>query len=227
MKYVVFKSRDLVVVRKPAGIPSQPDNTGDESILDLTACELSADGEDSELFLVHRLDRVVGGLLVLARNKKSAAALSALAASGELGKEYLAVVEGKCEGGEMRDYLYKNSALSKSFVTDKGKFGAKPAHLIYECLEAVQTERGARSLVRVRLITGRFHQIRAQFSSRLMPLVGDGKYGSSDRTVRNPALYAYGICIDREPHLAVYSSPDTDSYPWNLFSEESYKKCLK
>ena len=227
MEYIVFKSRDLVVVRKPAGIPSQPDNTGDESILTLAERELSAEGESSALFLVHRLDRVVGGLLVLARNKKSAATFSALAASGELGKEYFAVVEGRCDSGEMSDYLYKNAAISKSIVTEKGKYGAKLARLSYECLECVETERGIRSLVRVRLMTGRFHQIRAQFSSRSMPLVGDGKYGSSDRTVRNPALYAYGICTDREPRLAVYSMPDTDAYPWNLFTEGSYKKCLK
>jgi 23S rRNA pseudouridine1911/1915/1917 synthase len=82
----------------------------------LLSSELASMGEESELYLIHRLDRVVGGLLVFARSKKCAAELSVLVKDGELCKEYLAVCEGKADGGEMVDYLCKNSAISKAVI---------------------------------------------------------------------------------------------------------------
>lgn len=226
MPRIIYKSENIIVALKPALMPSQPDTSGDTDLLSAVSSLLSHSGEPSEIYLVHRLDRVVGGLLVLARNKRSCAAFSALAADGTLGKEYLAVVEGECDGSVMEDYLYKNSALSKSFVISSARPGAKRASLSYECLECVDTPRGKRSLVRITLKTGRFHQIRAQFSSRSHPLVGDNKYGSTDRLVRVPSLFAYKICVSDGEDVTLTALPDVDSYPWNLFSKEIYDKCL-
>ena len=220
MLEVLYESKNAIIANKPVGMPTQADKSADPDFLS----ELKS--EHGELYLVHRLDRVVSGLLVLARNKSTCAELSALAASGALGKEYLAVVEGECSGGELVDYLYKNAALSKSFVTDKGRFGAKLASLTYECIETADTPRGVRSLVRINLKTGRFHQIRAQFSTRGHALVGDGKYGSRDSGARTPALFAYKIDVTAGEHISAAALPDINQYPWNLFSEESYKKCL-
>ncbi len=226
MSEIVYKNSDFVIAYKPAGTPTQKDPSGDSDFVSETAQLLTVQKESDELYLVHRLDRVVGGLLVLARNKETAAYLSSLAAGGELSKEYLAVAEGVAEGGELCDYLYKSAPLSKSFVTDKQRRGAKLAHLEYECLETVKLERGARSLVRITLHTGRFHQIRAQFSSRGLPLVGDNKYGSRDRGANTPALFAYKLNINMNEGIKVQRLPDISTYPWNLFSQESYKKCL-
>lgn len=226
MSEIVYKNSDLIIGYKPSGTPTQKDPSGDKDFLSEIADQLESVGERSELYLVHRLDRVVGGLLVLARNKRCAAYLSELAASGELGKEYLAVVEGIAPGGEMTDYLYKSAPLGKSFVTDGKRQGAKLASLEYECVETVNTSKGPRSLVRITLHSGRFHQIRAQFSSRALPLVGDNKYGSRDRASRSPALFAYKISIEMNEKINAQRLPDTSEYPWSLFADESYKKCL-
>ena len=95
MTKIVFKNKNAVIIYKPPGIPSQSDLSGDPDALTLTSSLLATAGEPHELYLVHRLDRVVGGIMVLARNKKSAAALSALVSGEGIGKEYLAVVEGR------------------------------------------------------------------------------------------------------------------------------------
>ncbi len=226
MSEIIYKNSELIIGYKPAGTPTQGDKSTDSDFLLEISELLKNENEKNELYLIHRLDRVVGGLLVLARNKKTAAALSSLAASGELGKEYLAVVEGEAVGGEMTDYLYKSAPLGKSFVTDKKRAGAKLARLEYEVVETVNTERGVRTLVRIRLHTGRFHQIRAQFSSRGCALVGDNKYGSSDRGSLFPALFAYKLKIDTKYGAELKKLPDTKVYPWNLFRDESYEKCL-
>ena len=223
MSEIIYKDTQIVVGYKPAGTPTQPEPSGDVDFMTEISAKLEELKEKSELFLIHRLDRVVGGLLVLARNRDSAARLSALAASAELGKAYLAVVEGECTGGVMEDYLYKNAALGKSVVTDGKKYGAKLARLEYECVETVDAPTGKRSLVRIVLHSGRFHQIRAQFSSRSMPLVGDNKYGSRDKRSRMPALFAHRIDIELNEKIHVSKLPDTSEYPWSLFSEESYK----
>ena len=226
MSEILYKDRDIVIGYKPAGTPTQPEPSGDTDFMSEISEILASQNEKRDLFLVHRLDRVVGGLLVLARNQKSAAKLSSLAASAELGKAYLAVVEGECLGGEMTDYLYKIAALGKSFVTDAKKNGAKLARLEYECIETVDTPAGKRSLVRIVLHSGRFHQIRAQFSSRNLALVGDNKYGSRVRRVRMPSLFAYQIAVDTGEKINITKLPDTTEYPWSLFGDESYRKCL-
>ena len=215
---IIYKDKNIVAVNKAAGIPSQPDPSGDPDAMSLTSLELSKLGERDELFLVHRLDRVVGGVLVFARNKKYAAILSELIASHKAEKVYIAVVEGNAEGGEMRDLLFKDARAGKSFVVDRRRAGVKEAVLEYSRLSSVESERGERSLVEIKLKTGRFHQIRCQFSSRGMPIVGDGKYGSHDNAAKMPALFAKRLTLPFENKtVTVSASPDMDSYPWSLF----------
>ena len=220
---IISKTRDYVIIYKPVGIPSQSDPSGDTDAM--TACSnlLVQQGESGELYLIHRLDRVVGGLLVFARNKKSAAYLSAAVAERRLTKEYYAVVDGRCDSGTMRDYLYKDAALGKAFVTDRKRAGVKEAELDYTALDVVSIDGRELSLVKVSLKTGRFHQIRAQFASRKMPLIGDKKYGSRDFGAKTPALFAFhiGFEINKEM-LHFVRLPDMTEYPWSIFEEEKY-----
>jgi len=224
MVEIVYKTQDFAVVYKPAGIPSQSDPSGDKDAMTLCSGLLCENGEKDTLFLIHRLDRVVGGLLVFARNKKTAAALSALVAGQKLEKEYFAVVSGRPEGGVMRDFLYKDATLGKAFVTDRKRAGVKEAELEYQLLDTAEHDEKMLSLVRVRLKTGRFHQIRAQFASRKMPLIGDKKYGSRDILTKTPSLFATRLAFDLDgDRFDVSRLPDLTKYPWSLFNEEKYK----
>ena len=218
MLEIIYSDCHILAVKKPVGIPSQPDPTGDVDAMTLARERLSELGEPSDLWLVHRLDRVVGGVLVFARNKKSAAALSSLFSAHDMEKCYIAVTEGNAPSGELCDLLYKDAAKGKSFVVDRMRAGVKEARLTATPLATAETDGGRLSLVAVTLHTGRFHQIRAQLSSRRAPIVGDGKYGSRDKGARTPALYAYRLAFSlfgREYELRTL--PDTDAYPWSLF----------
>lgn len=218
MVEIVFKNNDVVVISKKAGIPSQADPTGDKDAMSYTKELLSLLGERDELWLVHRLDRVVGGLIVFARNKFAAKSLSEDIASSKLKKEYIAVVDGEVSSGILTDYIYKDSKLSKAFTLSSARKGAKYAELEYEAIAKVETERGVYTLVSIKLKTGRFHQIRVQFASRGAPLVGDGKYGSHDNRAKMPALFASRLGFKiRKEEIDIKKLPDISAYPWSCF----------
>lgn len=160
---ILFSDCDLAVCVKPVGLDSE---------LDVPKALKEALGGD--IFPLHRLDKNVGGVMVYARTKAAAAALSKAIQNGEMVKEYVAKVHGvPAKSGELRDLLFKDSRKNKVFVVKKARAGVKEARLQYRRLE-----QGEESLIHVRLFTGRSHQIRVQFSSRGYPLVGDHKYGS-------------------------------------------------
>ena len=218
---ILYRDKNIVVVYKPAGIPSQSDLSGDEDIMKITAKELSETGEKDNLWLVHRLDRTVGGLMVFARNKNSAASLSAIVGSKDFEKEYLAVLDGKAEGGFLSDYVYKDSKKGKAFVAKGERRGVKLAELEYCAISSIETPHGTKTLVRVKLYTGRFHQIRVQFSSRGIPLCGDGKYGSRDNKAKMPSLFAFRLSFDMNgKRIENKKLPDLHEYPWSLFGIE-------
>ena len=178
MMEILFSDRDLAVCVKPVGLDSEHD---------VPAALKEALGGD--IFPVHRLDKNVGGVMVFARNKAAAAAISKAVQDGSLVKEYVAIVHGAPEiRGEMTDFLFKDSAKNKVFVVKNERKGVKLAHLEYFCC----TQMCNKTLVRIRLHTGRSHQIRVQFSSRGFPLVGDHKYGARDEE-KNPMLFS--CCI--------------------------------
>ena len=138
-----------------------------------------------EIYPVHRLDKNVGGVMVYARTKQAAAALSKVIQDGQMVKEYVAMVHGTPpESGDWEDLLFKDSRKNKVFVVKRERVGVKKARLEFTRLSA-----GERSLVRIRLHTGRSHQIRVQFASRGYPLVGDHKYGSRDEATA-PLLFS-------------------------------------
>ena len=218
---IVYKDENVVVITKPVGMPSQSDPSGDKDAMTVTSEILESCGEKSSLWLIHRLDRNVGGLLAFARNKKSAAELSKIIQNGIFSKKYIAVCHGEAEEGEYRDFLYKDSATSKAYIVKTERRGAKEARL--ELLRLATEEN--KSLVHVTLDTGRFHQIRAQLSSRGNSLVGDKKYGSRDLRRRTPCLFSREISFTLFGRkVSVTALPDIEEYPWNLFSEEVYER---
>ena len=167
---VIYKDSAVVLAIKPAGVLSTDEPGG---MPELLRAELNTD----DIRTVHRLDRVVSGLMLLARSSACASALSRQIREGELHKEYLAVVHGvTAASGELRDLMYRDKARRMSFVTDMPAPGVQEARLEYDTLESA----AGLSLVRVRLITGRTHQIRCQFASHGWPLVGERKYDVND-----------------------------------------------
>jgi 23S rRNA pseudouridine1911/1915/1917 synthase len=222
---ILYKSKNAVVINKPFGTPSQADKSGDGDALSLTSKALKESGENAALWLVHRLDRMVGGLLVFARTKESAAKINSIIASGGLQKEYIAVVEGEACDGELVDYLYHDTRANKAFVVNPEARGAKEAVLSCKSIAMAEYMGKTVSLVKISLKTGRFHQIRAQLSSRGNPIIGDGKYGSKIK-YRNIALFSCMLCctIPNE-EIKAYALPDLNTFPWSIFDEEKYGEC--
>ena len=211
---ILYISKNFVIVNKPSGIPSQADSSGDDDALTLTERMLKAECVPEKLFLVHRLDRVVGGVIVFARSSAAADAVSKLLSTSGFVKEYFAVTEGSAPGGTLTDYLYKDARISRAFVVDKKRMGAKYAELSYEPLQKNEKH----TLIKVRLATGRYHQIRAQLSSRSLPLVGDKKYGSRDAKAQTPALFSHRIAFEcMGERIDITAFPVKTEYPWCEF----------
>ena len=221
--FIVSESEDFALVNKPVGMDSE---------------HAMSEG----FFPVHRLDKVASGLLLYAKNPRSAKKLSEALQEGKIKKRYHIIVEsagdtskeddealsvktnstkntGSSEAkrlpkeGCFSDYLYKDVKKQKMFPVKKLRKGVKEAILHYQVLE----ERDGLALVDVELETGRFHQIRAQFSAHGFPLFGDGKYGS--RKKGNVALHCYTLSFPdpksgEELHFAI---KDRDEEPWRKF----------
>ena len=174
---ILYSDKDLAVCIKPIGLDSE------HEVPEALCAALGG-----EVFPIHRLDKNVGGVMVYARSKKAAAALSKAVQDGSLVKEYVALVHGAPpESGDWEDLLFKDSSKNKVVVVKKERKGVKKARLEFHRL----TE-GESSLVRIRLHTGRSHQIRVQFSSRGFPLLGDHKYGARDE---HTAPMLFSCCL--------------------------------
>lgn len=182
---ILYEDKDIIVCHKPAGIATQTARVGQADMASEITNYLKDARPDSKKLIyvrvVHRLDQPVEGILVFAKNKATAAALSKQAAGERMEKEYLAVVCGKeiPQSGELTDYLVKDGRTNTSRIVPPEVKDAKRAVLEYEVLEQKLPEEDdpcRLALVRIRLHTGRHHQIRVQMANAGMPLLGDHKY---------------------------------------------------
>ena len=186
MLNVLYEDRDLIVVWKPVGLESQSSRGfGADMVSEIRRHihKFSPKSGEPYVGVIHRLDRPVSGIMVYARNQMAAASLSSLMQQGKMEKWYKAVVCGKPvdNHGVYVDYLRQNQGENRSEIVDKSAAGSKRAELSYTAEASTERcdagESREYSLVRIRLLTGRHHQIRVQFSGHGTPLYGDDKYG--------------------------------------------------
>jgi len=208
---IIYEDADIIVCIKPARVLSTDEPGGVPDLI------REATGESEAVVrTVHRLDRVVSGLMVLARNQKAASEISRQIRENIFQKEYLAVVHGSpdSEDGVLKDLLIRDKARKMTFVVEKPQKGAQEAVLDYQILESKEVL----SKVRIQLHTGRTHQIRVQFASRGWPLVGERKYAQLDDPCEI-ALWSHRLAF-RHPttkEWIIFSKEPPQEWPWSIF----------
>ncbi len=207
---LVYLDDHVVVCIKPARVLSTDEPGG---LPDLIREELR--DPKADIRTIHRLDRVVSGLMVLARNAKAASELSRQVREDEFEKEYLAVVHGVPEekNGTLRDLLLRDKARKMTLVTDTPGKGVQEAILHYQTLGTAD----GMSRVHIQLVTGRTHQIRTQFASRGLPLVGERKYAVLEDDCEI-ALWSHCIAFTHPAtgeKMEFRQEPPT-VYPWTV-----------
>lgn len=222
---IVYEDNHLLVVVKPPNMPTQADASGDadlHSTMKAYIAERYHKPGAVYLGLVHRLDRPVGGLVVLARTSKAADRLSAQVRQKTLSREYVAAVRGKPpERGELLDWLLKDGRTNTVRAVPPHTPGAKDARLCFASAGAA----GELTLLRVRLFTGRSHQIRVQLSHAGWPIWGDARYGGG-RPGEQIALWGAHLGLihpTTQKALAFDCLPPRDAMPWRLFGDDVFE----
>ncbi len=207
---IIYEDSELCVVCKPQGIDSE------HMLTKLVSQQVGCD-----IYPVHRLDKDAAGLILLAKTKRAAAKLTESMQKGELEKHYLAIVIGTLEEpeGRLEDYLYHDRQKNKSFVVKSARKGVKLATLEYQTVSSAEILDSTVTLLRIRLHTGRTHQIRVQFASRKLPLLGDVKYGGKKDEIKL-SLWSHEISFNHPvsgKRLEFRLMPP-DSFPWNAIT---------
>ena len=208
---ILYEDKHIVICVKPSGYLSEP--ADGKGFPDLLSNYLGV-----QISTVHRLDKIVGGVMVFAKTKIAASKLTQMVANHEVQKEYLAILRGVPAeaSATLEDLLFRDSSKNKTYVVKRMRKGVRKASLDYTLL-GVQNEK---SLVRVHLHTGRTHQIRVQFASRKLPLLGDIRYGSKDPNCE-AALWSWRLCFAHPitgKIIDIKKLPPME-YPWQQFEE--------
>lgn len=219
---ILYEDNHLLVVVKPPNIPAQGDISGALDLLTLLKDDIKKRyNKPGNVFLglVHRLDRPVGGAMVFAKTSKAASRLSEQIRRHEMEKIYLCIVQGCPENlrGRLDDYLIKDARTNVVSIVEPGTPQSKQAILDYEVI--ARTE--GLSLVKVKLLTGRSHQIRVQMANNGTSLFGDTKYGYTGNKEHQLALWSYELSVFHPitKERMTFSSSPPDTYPWNLFKQ--------
>ena len=222
---IVYEDNHLLVVVKPPNMPTQADASGDPDLhgtMKRYIAEKYQKPGAVYLGLVHRLDRPVGGLVVLARTSKAADRLSRQVRDKTLARQYVAAVRGTPEEeAELQDWLLKDAATNTVRAVPEGTPGAKDAQL---CFARVSSADGL-TLVRVRLYTGRSHQIRVQLAHHGMPIWGDARYGGG-RPGQQIALWGAHLGLVHptlKTPMHFDALPPRDAMPWSSFGGEVWR----
>lgn len=219
---VIYEDNHIIVVIKPVGIPVQQDKTGDIDMLTIIKEYLKEKYNkpgNVYLGLVHRLDRMVGGVMVFAKTSKAASRISSYIREKNFKKRYFAIVNGTLPVSSkkvvLKNYLVKNERLNMSRVVDEKNSKAKEAMLEYSVVNNFKYKDKEYSKVDINLLTGRHHQIRVQFANISHPLYGDIKYGNKINKVgQNLALWSYYLS---------FFHPTKDEYLEFTYYPEKYK----
>ena len=210
MLKILYQDPHIVVCLKPSGVSSQDGGVGSMPHLLMKKLEVGA------VYPVHRLDKAVGGVMVYALSQKAAAELSRAVQERTLKKTYLAVLCGRPQkdADELSDLLFHDKFKNKTYVVDRMRKGVKDASLDYRVLE----EADGKTLVQVNLHTGRTHQIRVQFASRKLPLVGDGRYGGKTAD-KELGLWSYQLIFSHPitKETMTFSHRPPEAVPWDRF----------
>ncbi len=218
---ILHEDNHILVVMKPQNLASCPDESGDKNLLDLLKDYIRTTYKkpgNVYLGLVHRLDRPTGGVMVFAKTSKAAGRLSEQMRTGDFEKKYLAVLCGAPvpERGTLSGWLKKNTVNNMVYLCPQGTEGAKAAELEYETLE----KQGGLSLVKVKLHTGRSHQIRVQMAGISHPVYGDLRYGGDKAQKGKLALWAYSLSFTHpvtKERLLFLCEPPKGEQPWRKF----------
>ena len=216
---LLYADRHLCLALKPVGVLSE-DHPTRRCMPQLLREHFAAQGKPDFISTVHRLDLHVGGVMLFSRSPSVTGKLTGLVARHEIEKEYFAILRGRPEKEEdtLTDLLFHDSTKNKSFVVQRQRKGVREARLSYRVLGYDEAE--GLTLVKVRLHTGRTHQIRVQFSHRQLPLLGDIRYGS--KADCSPALWSYHLAFTHPitKKRVDITAPPPAQYPWVLFRRE-------
>ena len=211
---ILYEDRYLVLCVKPVGVLSEDSEAG-ACMPGLLREHYRSRGENDYIATVHRLDRLVGGVMLFSRRREVTGKLTAAVAERRIVKEYLAVLRGTPEQDEatLTDLLFRDAAHNKSYVVKRMRKGVREASLHY----TVEGKKDGLTLVRVQLHTGRTHQIRVQFASRGLPLLGDIRYGS--KADCSPALWSTRLALTHPVTGEALDvvCPPPEAWPWALF----------
>ena len=218
---VLYEDDHTLVALEPQGMPVQKDVTRNRDLLSETEFMLKINGRlpmNQSLHLINRLDRPVGGLVLFAKSSLAAGYYSDLIKKKALDKHYLTVVMGTplSESAHLVDYLIKDAGENRSSVADRRT--GKPAGLEFRMIES----RHNRSLLEIRLITGRHHQIRVQLSHSGLPIWGDAKYNPDSSNDSPIALWACELAFipyGQKKAVTIQSKPSQADDPWNRFTK--------
>lgn len=209
---IIYEDADIIVCIKPARVLSTDEPGGVPDLIREAIGDTEAD-----VRTVHRLDRVVSGLMVLARNAKSASELSRQIRENVFQKEYLAVIHGSPDSanGTLQDLLLRDKGRKMTFVVQTPQKGAQEAVLDYRVLSS----KDGLSKLLIRLHTGRTHQIRVQFASRGWPLTGERKYAQLDDSCEI-ALWSYHLGFNHpaDGKWMEFSEEPPVQWPWSVFN---------
>ena len=220
---IIYEDRQMLVCVKAAGVLSEA--AAGKGMPDLLSSLYRQAGKPDFVSGVHRLDKNVGGLMVFSRQKDMTGRLINQITQRQMKKEYVAVLRGALSeaDGVLEDLLFRDAAHNKTYVVQRMRKGVRDARLSYHKLAETDCGGQTLTLVQIRLHTGRTHQIRVQFSSRQLPLLGDIRYGSKDPGC-DVALWATRLQLQHPKTGAPMSFTQLppSQYPWNLFSRDQY-----